>query len=90
MAWRGSGAGRAGHGRSLNGASRPRMRRGTTADVLTLARRGVLLAIGSGALLAETSGRLLAYAATTGEAVVRAARSVRLPMIAFGSLERKR
>ena len=59
-------------------------------DVLAIARRSVLIALGGTIVLAEGSGRLLARAAATGEKYLRVARGWRMPVIAFGRLERKR
>lgn len=50
-----------------------------TADVLAVARRTVLIALGATVVVAETTAR-----------VVAAARAWRPPVIALGSLERKR
>jgi len=48
---------------------------GRTGVVVSMARRGLLVALGGSALVADASGKLFARAATAGERQVRRARS---------------
>ncbi len=61
----------------------------TPANVLSIARRGVFIVLGSGALLADASGSLVGLAAATGTKYLRAARGWRTP-IAHARRDRKR